>query len=199
MKHLFSTLVCLGMSLSGIFAQGASEPRARVDVGGGASLLGIDGASGNETQQGLGVTLGVLFKNGFLLRFNVSKADLKHTDQFDFGLGSGLEVVQFREKVVIGDASAGYLWNRSGMIRPYLRGGFAFVYYDLSIRAELSGSGSNSDVDEVLTYGGGVEVGEKNHMIAFDLQKITEARFNLSGLEAKFDATRLGLEYRFRF
>jgi opacity protein-like surface antigen len=183
--------------LSGIFAQGAPEPRARVDFGGGASLLGLQGASANETQQGLGVTLGVLFKNGCLLRFNASKADLKHTDQVDLGLGP--EILESREKVVIGDASAGYLWNRNGMVRPYLRGGFALVYYDLSLDAELSGSGSNSDVDQVLTYAGGVEVGEKNHMIAFELQKITEARFNLSGVEAKFDATRVGLEYRFRF
>jgi opacity protein-like surface antigen len=198
MKYLMSTLLCLGVSLSGIFAQAASEPRARVDIGAGPAFIRAESDGSSGTEMGFGVTLGVLFKNGFLLRFNVAKASSTTTELGDLGFGN--DILTEDDTIVAGDLTAGYLWNRKGMVRPYLRGGFAFVYLDAQLDSFVLGSiVDGSEVDQVLTYGGGVEVGEKGHMVAFDLQKMTQASFDISGLEIDESVTVLSLQYRFRF
>jgi opacity protein-like surface antigen len=198
MKHPFITLACLGMSVCGALAQGAAEPRARVDVGGGVSFIGAEIDVTSDTEQGFGVTLGVLFKNGFLLRFNVAQASSTTSDTFNIGFG--YDVFTEDDTLIAGDATAGYLWLRNGMVRPYLRGGLAFIQFESQIDSMFSGSfGPSSDVDQVLTYGGGVEVGKKHHMVALDVQKMTQASLDLDGLEVDVSVSVISLQYRYRF
>ena len=197
MRTILVALV-LATSVSGALAQGSTEPRARVDVGGGAAFIRVESDSTSGSDQGYGVTLGVLFKNGFLLRFNVATVTSKSADIGDVGFGN--DVLSETDKLVLGDFTAGYLWNRAGMVRPYLRAGLAFVYWKAELDSLFSGSfGPNSDVDQVLTYGGGVEVGEKNHIFALDLQKMNKASFDLSGLDVDLNVSAVSLQYRYRF
>jgi opacity protein-like surface antigen len=198
MKNLLITLVCLGVSLSGILAQGAPEPRARVDVGGGAVFIQGETSSSTPFNMGPGVTLGVLFKNGVLLRFDLGRIKSKDAQVGDFGFG--LDTVQSRETLTHLDATAGYLWNRAGMVRPYLRGGLAWSFLDEKVDSALFGElVSGQDYDQVFTYGGGVEIGEKSHILSFDFQKTTNANLEISGLTPEFDLTIVRVDYRYRF
>ena len=198
MRH---TLVAIGAAcifVCAAYGQEKTEPRARVDVGGGVVFIQGDSGGGTPFNMGAGVTLGVLFKNGVLLRFNLGQIKTKNTTVGDFGIG--LDTIQSRETLTELDATAGYLWNRAGMVRPYLRGGVSWNFLDEQVDSALVGDViSGSDYDQVFTYGGGVEIGEKAHILSFDFQKTTNVNMEIGVLAPDFNSTVLRIDYRYRF
>jgi len=103
-----------------------------------------------------------------------------------------------------GDATAGYLWNRAGFVRPYLRGGLAIVGVELEIDSSTSGGLTLiADRDTTFTLGGGVELGNGPHIFAFDYQVSqgieVERSFGVSAGQQEYDFDEMRLDYRYRF
>ena len=202
--HRLLVCVCtvwLGVGMT--LAHEPQEPRARVDIGGGVTFVKTDYDPLTQFNQGLGITLGVLFKNHAFLRFDLSRMDTSEFITTDIGFG--LELTIEEDTYIRADATVGYLWNHGGTVRPFVRGGVAFIGLDSDLSAASIGTLTVvSDSDSVFTYGGGVEIGDGPHIFAFDYQmsKDVEVSFSPFGIfvaDRKFDFNELRLDYRYRF
>lgn len=199
MRHIVATILTTLALVTGLRAQQNQQAPVRVDVGGGVILLQSEFGSSTPFNQGLGVTFGVLVKGGLLVRSGVGQVEMKGCATTpDFGFGN--DVLCEKDEFVLMDSTAGYLWNRSGRIRPYLRGGAGWIFLDETVHsAFFGGSASRSDNAPVFAYGGGVEIGDNGHTFAFDYLRTTQAKMNLFNAGIEFELSQIRLDYRFRF
>ena len=135
------------------------------------------------------------FDNGILCRFSISETHRRTTGTTDFGFGplSGTVSDHFLRMEV----SAGYLFRRKDVIRPFVHAGFA----RMSVEDVLAKVQLVRDDAMAPTYGAGVEVGKWHHAVYldvnFDRRYKVDANFNLGAI--RYTAREIQLGYLFSF
>lgn len=199
MKRIVAIVVfALILAASPAFA----EDPLKIDVGGGVVLQDFESRSGGTgfDPRGYFGTLGWMLNNGVVFRLSTSKTSDEGFAIADFGFGA--EAAQERTDLTRVEGSAGFMFNRRGLVHPMLHGGFARVMVKDKLTGFLSGlSGEVADDDDTLiTLGAGVEVGQDHHILLLDIGIDSGLEVATTfGTTVKFDLSSLHVGYVYRF
>lgn len=198
MKRIAAVIVfALVLVASPAFAE---EP-VSVDFGGGVVLQDFESRSGGTgfDPKGLFGTVGWMHQNGFVARLSLSRTSDEGTAVWDFGFG--LEVSLDETDLTRLDATAGFMFNRHGLVRPILRGGFARVNVEDTVTGSVTGLSEKviDDDDTVITLGAGIEVGQDKHVLFFDLGVDSGLEVASALGTVKFDLSSVHVGYVHRF
>ena len=178
-----------------------AEGEFRFDIGGGVVQQDIETTGIGFDPVGFFATAGWTRDNGFLVRLNISRTEDEGLAVIDFGFGlePTLDEGDINRLAVV----VGFLFNRGGLVRPFIHGGIARIDVEESLFGTLSGSSVRAidDDDSVLTIGGGIEIGQDNHIFLFDVSvdEGYDLDFVVAGFTADFDVTEIRIGYVYRF
>jgi hypothetical protein len=179
-----------------------AESPLKIDVGGGFVFQDFESRSDGTGADPRGIfgTLGWSMQNGFVARLNLSKT----SDEGGFfnDIGFGFENVLEEMDLVRLDATAGFMFNRRGLVRPILRGGFARVQFEDKFTGLVSGASGKviDDDDMVITLGASIEVGQDNHILLIDVGSDSGLEMvDAFGTTIKFNLTSVHFGYVHRF
>jgi len=187
-----------GFAVFPAFAQGGS----RGDIGGGVIFQDLESDSGGTgfDPKGFFATFGWLAENGLLIRVDGGITEDETLAVGDIGFGS--EAILDEVKITRLTVNLGYLFNRAGLVRPFLHGGLAL----LNVEDDFTGAASGAkvtvidDQDSGLTLGAGLEIGQNNHLFLVDLSLDQDREVTSEfGPEVDFDLTDLHIGYAYRF
>lgn len=197
MRH---SLIVLAIVAVGACPAFAADP-VKLDVGGGVAFQDAESKSGGTgfDPRGIFGTVGWLAQNGFVARLSMSKTSDESPATADFGFGFEPSVDE--TDVTRLDVTAGFMFNRHGLVRPILRGGFARVLIQDKMTGFFSGASDEiiDDDDTVISLGAGIEIGQDHHTLLLDLGVDTDLEFNTAFGPAKIDLSTVHVGYIYRF